>query len=78
MIFVPSGELVSPSELGDAIGVLVVSSDELAVLANSIVQARLAIDDWEFSSLVGTEVEDADRMRMVITDALRAHMPPQT
>ena len=54
-----------------ALGVLVVDSDEVAFLANVIAQARLAIDDWEFSSLVGLEPQHAEALRDVLVTALR-------
>ncbi|GAA1225397.1 hypothetical protein GCM10009587_32520 [Microbacterium maritypicum] len=62
----------------DAVGAFVVTLDEIAVLANAIVQSRLAIDDWEFSSLVGMEPSEADQMRQALVHVLRTHRSPQT
>lgn len=67
-------EEVSP----DAVGAIVVTLDEIAFLANAIVQSRLAIDDWEFSSLVGMKPSEADQMRQDLVHVLRTHQPPQT
>ena len=77
-------QFLAPSELGidlvsrDVIGALVLTSDEVAFLANVIVQARLAVDDWEFSSLTGLEPGEADQMRQALVRVLRTHQPPQT
>lgn len=62
----------------DAVGAFVVTLDEIAVLANAIVQSRLAIDDREFSSLVGMEPSEADQMRQALVHVLRTHRSPQT
>jgi hypothetical protein len=62
----------------DAVGALVVNLNEIAVLANAIAQSRLAIDDWEFSSLVGIEPGEADQMRQALVQVLRTHQSPQT
>lgn len=62
----------------DAVGAFVVTLDEIAVLANAIAQSRLAIDDWEFSSLVGVEPDGADQMKKALVHVLRTHQPPQT
>ncbi|WP_168429187.1 hypothetical protein [Microbacterium sp. K24] len=62
----------------DAVGAFVVTLDEIAVLANAISQSRLAIDDWEFSSLVGIEPGEADQMKKALVHVLRTHHTPQT
>lgn len=77
-------QFLTPSELHihegspDAVGALVVTLHEIAVLANAIAQSRLAIDDWEFSSLVGADPSEADQMQKALVHVLRTHQPPQT
>lgn len=62
----------------DAVGALVVTLDEIAFFANAISQSRLAIDDWEFSSLVGMKPGEADQIREALVHVFRTHQPPQT
>lgn len=78
MQFLTLSELRIDEVSPDAVGALVVTLDEIAVLANAIVQSRLAIDDWEFSSLVGMEPREADQMRQALVHVLRTHQSPQT
>lgn len=78
MQFLTLSELRIDEASPDAVGAFVVSLNEIAVLANAIAQSRLAIDDWEFSSLVGMEPGEADQMRLALVHVLRTHQPPQT
>lgn len=78
MHFLPPEEIGIYELPSDAVGALLVTSDEVAFLANAIAQARLAIEDWEFSSLTGAEPAQADSMRQMLVQAFRAHQPPQT
>lgn len=78
MQFLTLSELRIDERPPGAVGAFVVTLDEIAVLANAIAQSRLAIDDWEFSSLVGMEPSEADQMRQALVHVLRTHQPPQT
>lgn len=78
MQFLKLPELRIDEASPDVVGAFVVTLDEIAVLANAIAQARLAIDDWEFSSLVGVEPDEADQIKKTLVHVLRTHHSPQT
>lgn len=78
MQFLATSELRIDDVPPDAVGALVVTLNEISVLANVIAQSRLAVDDWEFSSLVGMKPGEADRLRDALIHVLRTHQPPQT
>jgi hypothetical protein len=49
---------------------IIVTSGELALLANALNEAREEIEEWEFSTRLGVPVEEAEKLRAQIVAAL--------
>lgn len=73
----PPGQLDAVASVEADELVITVTREELVGLANSIGEALLAIDDWEFDTRVGLLPDDARSLRDAISGVLRAAFEPE-